>query len=172
MRLLPPPDSFQRPQGAVPPTLRNTYLPQPNQPGREFPNGLSVLIHSLTTRYSHLQQPHHPPLAYCLTTRHFSHSPPNHWTPHSSQSPPPALATLPSGSVNFSLPMAQHLAAASPAICTASSQPNSHHPHATSPPSILTSIPPTTEHRPPAASPPDVPVSNRTTTVKNHMLPY
>ena len=29
-----------------------------------------MLTHSLTTRYSNLQPPHHLPLAYCLTTRH------------------------------------------------------------------------------------------------------
>ena len=45
--------------------------------GRELTNLFSVLTHSLTTRYSNFQPPYHPPLAYCLTTRHFSHPPPS-----------------------------------------------------------------------------------------------
>ena len=61
------------------------------------------------------------------------------------------LVSSPSGIVNSSLPINQHLAAALPPICLISIPPNSQHSHATSPQGILTSIPPTTNvaHLPP-----------------------
>ena len=132
-------------------------MQQPNQSSWEFLNVLQVLSHSPTTKpsnCSNLQPPHHPTLP--------------------TASPPGILATfLPvtehsqlvaSGNENSSLPISQHLVAASPPIGTTSSPSNSQRPHATSSPGTLTSITPTTERRPPVASPPDIAIS---ATIKN-----
>ena len=98
---------------------------------------------------------------------------------HTSSSPSPlALAALPSGTVNYSLIIAQHFAAASPLPrrCLTTKL-HSLEPTQQPPPScnfpipgILTSTLPTTERRPVAASPPDVEVPSRTITVQNKSI--